>query len=186
MQANFTFCVNRDGNYSSNITMADVLVDWNLIEMVVVLADVKEDDQRCPICLDDYQAAKMTACGHTFCYLCMLRHLSYTDQDLSRCPLCADKISAADLKSVVFSNISRCGEDAYQRFSLLSRPRTSIIIEEVNEAREDPTGRIGTFNPQRTTFARFSFTNEEFYLRHLEKESDQVRHRAENVLVCGC
>ncbi|KAK8517265.1 hypothetical protein V6N11_044634 [Hibiscus sabdariffa] len=42
-------------------------------------------DMLCPICMQIMKDAFMTACGHSFCYMCILTHL----RNKSDCPCCS-------------------------------------------------------------------------------------------------
>ena len=48
-------------------------------------------------CCDDI-AAKMTRCGHIYCWSCMLHYLSLSEHTWHKCPICYEDIYAKDLK----------------------------------------------------------------------------------------
>lgn len=48
---------------------------------------------KCPICLDIISAAYATACGHSFCHECIIRHLRF----YRTCPTCSITVSESDL-----------------------------------------------------------------------------------------
>lgn len=52
----------------------------------------------CPICLYPPVAARITRCGHIFCWPCMLHYLSLSDKSWSKCPICYEAVHTADLK----------------------------------------------------------------------------------------
>lgn len=53
----------------------------------------------CPICLYPPVAAKMTRCGHIYCWACVLHYLALTDKpSQSTCPICYEVIKEQDLK----------------------------------------------------------------------------------------
>lgn len=54
------------------------------------------DDLTCPICMSLLRDPFATACGHTFCYLCLTTHLN----SRSTCPSCATYL----IKDNVFPN----------------------------------------------------------------------------------
>lgn len=43
-----------------------------------------DKDFLCPICIQTMKDAFLTACGHSFCYMCIMTHLS----NKSNCPCC--------------------------------------------------------------------------------------------------
>lgn len=52
----------------------------------------------CPICLYPPLAARITRCGHIFCWPCMLHYLSLSERSWSKCPICYEAVHTADLK----------------------------------------------------------------------------------------
>eukprot|EP01032_Pedospumella_encystans_P012587 gene12587-14555_t len=57
--------------------------------------------EACPICLEDVQVPRITSCGHTFCYICILRHLQSDLRNCDKCPICAVSLCLSDLKTVL-------------------------------------------------------------------------------------
>lgn len=55
--------------------------------VVVSSSEVAEMDKDllCPICMQIIKDAFLTACGHSFCYMCIITHL----RNKSDCPCCA-------------------------------------------------------------------------------------------------
>jgi hypothetical protein len=58
----------------------------------------------CPICLDLVHIPKMTKCGHSYCYLCIIRHMKSDRSNRLKCPMCLEYIFLQDLKSVKYEN----------------------------------------------------------------------------------
>lgn len=52
----------------------------------------------CPICLYPPVAARITRCGHIFCWPCMLHYLSLSERNWSKCPICYEAVHGGDLK----------------------------------------------------------------------------------------
>jgi E3 ubiquitin-protein ligase RFWD2 len=50
-------------------------------------------DLLCPICMAVIKDAFLTACGHSFCYMCIVTHLSHK----SDCPCCGNYLTKAQL-----------------------------------------------------------------------------------------
>jgi len=99
LQANCQFVVKSSGNYSAHLVDPDTLVDWDLIEQVVL--KTTSDVPSCPICLYPPKAAKITRCGHVFCWPCILHYLALSDHSWRKCPICYEAIHKPDLKSVI-------------------------------------------------------------------------------------
>ncbi len=86
-----------DEDYSVHLADPDLLVDWAKIEQVLI--DTSEPIA-CPICLYEPVAAKMTKCGHIYCWSCILHYLSLSDKAWRKCPICYESVYKNDLKSV--------------------------------------------------------------------------------------
>lgn len=91
--------VKNTGDYTVNLCDPDRLVDWELIEEVQI-ETMDSSSLSCPICLYEPVAAKMTKCGHVYCWSCMLHYLSLSDKPWRKCPICYEPIYKKDLKSV--------------------------------------------------------------------------------------
>lgn len=97
LQANCQFVVSDDQDYSVHFTDPDTLVSWDLVEQVRICS---HEVPSCPICLYPPVAAKITRCGHIFCWACILHYLSLSEKEWSRCPICYSSVIKKDLKSV--------------------------------------------------------------------------------------
>uniref|UniRef100_A0A646QJC5 E3 ubiquitin-protein ligase RNF10 n=1 Tax=Hemiscolopendra marginata TaxID=943146 RepID=A0A646QJC5_9MYRI len=97
LQANCQFVVKAGGNYAVHAVDPDPLVDWEAIEMVCIPS---HDIASCPICLCEPVAAKITRCGHIYCWACILHYLALTDKSWRKCPICFEAVHKKDLKSV--------------------------------------------------------------------------------------
>ncbi|XP_057795011.1 E3 ubiquitin-protein ligase COP1-like [Salvia miltiorrhiza] len=56
-------------------------------------AEEAEKDILCPICMQIIKDAFLTACGHSFCYMCIVTHL----QNKSDCPCCSQFLTKTHL-----------------------------------------------------------------------------------------
>ncbi|GAA5834792.1 hypothetical protein JCM9279_007107 [Rhodotorula babjevae] len=113
----FRFVVAPDKDYTAHFADPDIHLEWADILQVILptgggalnaVATAKLDQAgeggrpACPICLSEPTAARMTKCGHVFCYPCVLHYLALADPGTKsrKCPVCHDFIHAKDLKSV--------------------------------------------------------------------------------------
>ncbi|GAA5998655.1 RING-type E3 ubiquitin transferase MAG2 [Rhodotorula paludigena] len=112
------FVVQPGKDYTVHFADPDIHLDWSDILQVILpvggsaIASVtthrvdqggeEHGKPACPICLSEPTAARMTKCGHVFCYPCVLHYLALADpgQKERKCPVCHDFIHAKDLKSV--------------------------------------------------------------------------------------
>ncbi|XP_054466997.1 RING finger protein 10 [Anoplopoma fimbria] len=98
LQANCQFVVTDDQDYKAHFTDPDTLVNWDCVQQVRIYS---HEVPSCPICLYPPLSARITRCGHIFCWPCMLHYLSLGDKSWSKCPICYEAVHTADLKSVV-------------------------------------------------------------------------------------
>ncbi|XP_063171693.1 E3 ubiquitin-protein ligase RNF10 isoform X2 [Candoia aspera] len=98
LQANCQFVVRDDQDYTVHFTDPDTLVNWDFVQQVRIYS---HEVPSCPICLYPPTAAKITRCGHIFCWACILHYLSLSEKTWSTCPICYGSIHKKDLKSVV-------------------------------------------------------------------------------------
>ncbi|TFK01104.1 RING finger protein 10 [Platysternon megacephalum] len=98
LQANCQFVVSEEQDYTVNFADPDTLVNWDFVEQVRICS---HEVPSCPICLYPPTAAKITHCGHIFCWACILHYLSLSEKTWSKCPICYGSIHKKDLKSVV-------------------------------------------------------------------------------------
>eukprot|EP00742_Colponemidia_sp_Colp-10_P005225 GILJ01005583.1.p1 GENE.GILJ01005583.1~~GILJ01005583.1.p1 ORF type:complete len:757 (+),score=110.33 GILJ01005583.1:243-2513(+) len=124
LQANFRFLVRDSGDYKMHLVDPDRIVDWVDIEQVALSAP---SAVTCPICLEAPVAAKITKCGHIFCWHCILQYLSYGTRQWRRCPLCFDPVGSKDLKSVTVSVTPRIKEGDRVTLGMMNRLKGSVV-----------------------------------------------------------
>lgn len=93
----FRFLMHPRSDYAVFTMDADVRVQWEDIEQVLIAVP-----QSCPICLQPPVAARVTKCGHVYCFSCILHYLALSESNKAwrKCPICWDAIYEKDLKSV--------------------------------------------------------------------------------------
>ncbi|KAK3883011.1 hypothetical protein Pcinc_012648 [Petrolisthes cinctipes] len=124
LQANCQFVVEDGGDYSLYTGNQDLLVEWGLVEEVRLHVT---NAPSCPICLHPPTAAKVTRCGHIYCFPCVLHYLALSDKRWRKCPICYEPIEKEDLKSVVAvcHGDFALGEEV--EFQLMRRERDSLL-----------------------------------------------------------
>jgi len=126
LQANCQFIVKASGDYSVHAADPDTLVDWAQIEQVH-LKTSGTDLTSCPICLFPPTAAKISRCGHVFCWPCILHYLALSDHSYRKCPICDQDIEKADLKSVVAVPQTNFSTGSTIEMKLMKRERNSLL-----------------------------------------------------------
>ncbi|KAI3803586.1 hypothetical protein L1987_31742 [Smallanthus sonchifolius] len=73
------------------IGSSDSFPEENFVE--VGQSETTDKDLLCPICMQIIKDAFLTACGHSFCYMCIITHLD----NKSDCPCCASALTTNQL-----------------------------------------------------------------------------------------
>ncbi|KAJ3222897.1 RING finger protein 10, partial [Clydaea vesicula] len=102
VNANYRFVVSDENtDYALNLIDPDLAVDWNkVIQVIMPTSDIIT----CPICLHPPTAAKVTKCGHVYCWHCMSHYLNDMNErslkKSTKCPICYETVEANHLRSV--------------------------------------------------------------------------------------
>lgn len=151
LQANCQFVVLDGHDYSIHKADPDWPVDWNCIEEVR-FKQCASTETTCPICLEFPVAAKITRCGHIYCWTCMLHYLSLSDENCRQCPICFEAVYKNDLRSVVshsFSNYS-LGEEIVMK--LMIRRKGCVEVEP-----------FGSYESKESSDSNFEHQNSHFW-----------------------
>lgn len=139
LQANCQFVVKADGNYTPYTSDPDALVNWEFIEQIRLQSS---EVLSCPICLYPPVAAKMTRCGHVYCWPCILHYLALSDKTWRKCPICYEAVHKNDLRSVIAVPHMQLsvGEEVTMR--LMKRERGSLVALPVEQCGIRPTAQL--------------------------------------------
>lgn len=119
------FVVKSNGDYAPYAISPDLLVEWSKIEQIHMFGSTEEP--QCPICLYHPVAAKMTRCGHVYCWPCILHYLALSDKKSWRkCPICYEAVHIGDLKSAVSKPHHNYKCDENVTFRLMYRNKDSM------------------------------------------------------------
>ncbi|XP_060594010.1 E3 ubiquitin-protein ligase RNF10-like isoform X2 [Ruditapes philippinarum] len=135
LQANCQFVVKNSGDYSKHLIDPDVLVDWDKVEQVRVIGT---EPASCPICLQYPIAAKMTRCGHIFCWPCILHYLALGEKSWRKCPICYESVHNDDLKSVVCREVQNYKVGDTITLTLMKKEKGSIYAVPANLWQKQP------------------------------------------------
>lgn len=125
--------VNASGDYASHALSPDLLVEWTCIEQIHMFGSTEEP--QCPICLYHPVAAKMTRCGHVYCWPCILHYLALSDKKSWRkCPICYEAVHIGDLKSAVARPQRNYKCDDIATLQLMRRSKDSLQVTKVGDA----------------------------------------------------
>merc|ERR1712110_497614 len=112
----------------------DVIVEWENIEQVRL--KTTSDVPSCPICLYPPTAAKITKCGHVYCWTCVLHYLSLSDEKWRKCPICFESIRREELKSVMSVPWKELKTNDEIEMKLMRRQRDSLFALPVTDYRK--------------------------------------------------
>ncbi|XP_073982960.1 E3 ubiquitin-protein ligase RNF10 isoform X2 [Rhodnius prolixus] len=127
LQANCQFVVRASGDYTLNLADPDLLVDWEQVELIRVWSG-DGATTTCPICLYPPVAAKITRCGHVFCWTCALHYLALSDKTWRKCPICYEAVHIHDLKSVECVEKIQYSVGQEITLQLMKREKGSLIV----------------------------------------------------------
>jgi len=130
LQANCQFVVADGEDFSVHSADPDTLVDWSLIEQVRLCG---ESVPSCPICLYTPIAAKITRCGHIYCWPCILHYLSLSEKTWAKCPICFESVHEKDLKSVAIVTAPAAATKDVISMTLMKRVRNSTYAAPVGQ-----------------------------------------------------
>ncbi|XP_024908751.1 E3 ubiquitin-protein ligase RNF10 [Cynoglossus semilaevis] len=124
LQANCQFIVSDDQDYKVHLADPDRLVNWDYVQQVRIYS---HEVPSCPICLYPPLTARITRCGHIFCWPCMLHYISLSDKSWSKCPICYESVHLADLKSVVAMETRQYAVGDVITMHLMRREKGSLV-----------------------------------------------------------
>ncbi|CAI8023190.1 RING finger protein 10 [Geodia barretti] len=136
LQANCQFVVSDRGEYGVHTSDPDLLVDWDSIELVRLFC---HEIPSCPICLYPPRAAKITRCGHVYCWSCVLHYLSLGDKKWRKCPICYESIYKKDLKSVMALSTPQYSPGDVISMRLMVREKNSTLVRPRSQATPSPS-----------------------------------------------
>jgi len=152
LQANCQFVVKSSEDYTVHLTDPDTPVHWEQIEQVVL--KTTSSVPSCPICLYPPKAAKITRCGHVFCWPCILHYLSLSDHAWRKCPICYEAIHRPDLKSVVSITWDEFNINDDIEFRLMRRDRNSLFALPVEQYFPEVNDKHPSINDKVTSYSQ--------------------------------
>ncbi|PLW33744.1 hypothetical protein PCASD_12493 [Puccinia coronata f. sp. avenae] len=206
VHAKYRFILKPTGDYTVHLADPDIRFHWPDILQVIVnystslprvstqpqTADLDPDitleKHACPICLSEPTAARMTKCGHIFCYPCILHYLELSDEGKAqgrKCPVCWETVLQKDLKSVKWFDCSTDStEDTPEpvsdlmNFRLIERPNFTNLalprsITWLSSA--VPTHHSAwQFTPDALTFAKFMMAEPDYMMNELNQDLQEL------------
>ena len=131
MLGNFRIGIRRQADTSATLAKCvhvhDAMVPWDKVEQVVTTGVFEE--HRCPICLDQPRAARITRCGHVFCLPCLLQYRQQM-RELKKpiaCPLCQADVAMKDTKLVSIVPAKMHAEGDVLMFTLVKRVKDMVV-----------------------------------------------------------
>ncbi|XP_015779441.1 PREDICTED: RING finger protein 10-like [Acropora digitifera] len=164
IQANFQFVVCDSGDYTVHAMDPDVLVEWDSIEQVRIFS---HEVPSCPICLYPPVAAKMTRCGHIYCWSCILHYLSLTDKPWHKCPICYEAVHKKALKSVVALESHSFSVEDTITMRLMKRAKNSVLVMPKADWNEREFKPFTINDKEETRYAKLLLASKEDVLKQI-------------------
>ena len=146
-----------------------------------------------PICLNRPLAAKMTKCGHIFCWPCLLRHIAFCKDDPKKkrayCPICMTYLNSDDLKSVELRRSTEVAEGATVEMQLMVKDKSFTMGVPYDVWRRQGRERaLATLLPQSNRdYARFSHFSLSSDTQGIAlREEDELLLLREQCVADGC
>lgn len=180
LQANCSFVVKDDISYDYRpfSISPDTLVEWDQVVKILVAST---EENQCPICLYPPKAAKMTRCGHIFCFACMLHYLSLSDKTWRKCPICYESVHLQDLKSTTSKHSHRSykvGDEI--SMELMTREKGSLYVTKANEIRNNGAFPKFSDGEDNLTFSKLIMADVQEILKIIEQERNELLIEDEN------
>ncbi|XP_061398430.1 E3 ubiquitin-protein ligase RNF10 [Musca vetustissima] len=173
IQANFQFVIKASAKRKANDS-PDSLIDWSLIEQINIQTS---DEPQCPICLYPPVAAKVTRCGHVYCWTCVLHYLSLSDKTWRKCPICYDAVHVGDLKSASIVQQSSYNIGSQITFRLMRRKKGSLLIEKYENWQDEKSSEFYPYvsSPMEDKlFSKFVLARRADIFNILERERSEL------------
>ncbi|KAL5290263.1 RNF10 family protein [Megaselia abdita] len=172
LQANFQFVINTTADQHLLTSCPDTLIDWKLIEQINIQTT---EEPQCPICLFPPIAAKLTRCGHVYCWPCILHYLALSDKTWRKCPICYEAVHHVDLKSTAIIQQSNFNVGSEITFKLMSRKKGSMVIEKGIPEKKGSEKIIHlSENNENRNFSKFLISDVSEILSIIEREKTEL------------
>lgn len=205
VHAKYRFILKPTGDYTVHLADPDIRFHWpDILQVIVNLStslprissqphtfdlatDLTSEKHACPICLSEPTAARMTKCGHIFCYPCILHYLELSDEGKAqgrKCPVCWETVLKKDLKSVKWfdcrssQNIPGSISDLMMTFRLIERPNFTNLA--LPRSITWPSSAVPThhspwqFTPDALTFAKFMMAAPDYMSTELNEDLQEL------------
>ncbi|XP_076669031.1 E3 ubiquitin-protein ligase RNF10 isoform X1 [Andrena cerasifolii] len=172
LQASCQFVVTTNGNYSLYLNDPDALVDWKLVEQIIIHSP---ENLSCPICLCSPVAGKMTHCGHVYCWPCILHYLSLSDKTWRKCPICDEAVQKSDLKSVTEITQDTLNLGDIVTLRLMRREKGSLLAVPFGSITQSPTNFFPASETiSRQVYSKLLIANTNDVMNIIERERAQL------------
>lgn len=132
----------------------------------------------CPICLYPPVAAKMTHCGHIYCWSCMLHYLALSDKSSRKCPICFENVHKNDLKSVIPIPHNSFNLNDEITFKLMKRKRGSLIAYPADQQIDDDKFLFSVSDTSITNlYCKLLLATRNDVLKIIDRENNELKNQ---------
>lgn len=174
VQANCQFVMSAINDNSDHLKDPDLPINWAAVEEVLYTS--ANSEVCCPICLCQPMAAKITRCGHIYCWSCILHYLALSDKESRACPICFETVPKVDLKSVCIISKVEYAINDYLTFSLMKiRKNSTIALPAIYKTEDQNFGRLNRNTCQTLDqFGKIFTASSEYVKRVLGREKEEL------------
>ncbi|UYV60999.1 RNF10 [Cordylochernes scorpioides] len=173
--ASCQFVISDTSTSLLDIRTTDQMIDWSLVEELRIGIYTNENVV-CPICLYPPVAAKITRCGHVFCWPCILHYLALVEKTWIKCPICYEQVRREDLKTAVYTSLTTVKVGGNLGLCLMRRHRYSNLIEPPSSWKP---GEETTDLAEGTRYQKILVVGREAILDIVDRETVELCHLLE-------
>ena len=118
--------------------LENIIISCNFLLKCFKSAEIKINEESCPICRCDYDDPVVTECGHHFCYECITEVLGISSYK-KECPICRSSISASriykleDKMDIVEDKVDELVYNYGTKIAKLIKLCNQILLEDNNK-----------------------------------------------------
>mmetsp|Transcript_13241 Transcript_13241/g.15169 ORF Transcript_13241/g.15169 Transcript_13241/m.15169 type:complete len:715 (-) Transcript_13241:118-2262(-) len=178
------FMLTRISKQGYSYSGPDESVLWDTVRAVkffapTIMTQTETNLECCSICLDSFISARITKCGHCYCYPCLLRHLhTYIGSTTSaaKCPCCSLPIYIEDVRPVIIESVQLPKLQTKMKFVKLHRTKncpSPYLPQHGQWKRSSPNAAPSTTDDD-AVFSRFTYLDPNMYDELLKTNQNEL------------
>jgi len=186
------FILSRIAKQGYTFSGPDISISWDAVRAVRFLAPASANQadtphEICPICLDIFTSARITKCGHSFCYPCLLQHIhssgSIDATAVVKCPCCSLPIYVDDIRPVLFDTVQSPKTQTRMKFVKLHRCKRSPTpyLPQRGQWKRSAPYSAPSMTDDDNIFSRFNYIDPVAYIEFLKTNQAELENYSEDM-----